>query len=374
MLLRIRASHRERVRRKARADRPGRRYRPAQLHKPGRAQGQLLPVPRPASQVRQEAQSPEPDQLSGQSVVSNLPILPPLRLVVVLPAAALAAAVVFPPALSAQSRVNGLLAYGVPGDCSDRAPADRSCYGSFIETFHPRTGKVRQVSSTELGFDAGDPAWSPNGQFLAFVAGSKLTLTISDADGNDAHEVVRDAVEPAWAPGGRRLIFRRTLYKTPQRAGSGAPTLFVVNSDGSGERRLVRGELPAWSAQSEIAFVRFDRDFDPDVYLMRSDRTGLRRLTRGGQTDRPDWSPDGRRLVVEQRTGRRTNIAIIDRAGRRVRLVTRKGGSTPTWSPDGHKIAFNRGGSIYTVNARGGGLRRIVRYSGRVDGIDWQLR
>lgn len=134
------------------------------------------------------------------------------------------------------------------------------------------------------------------------------------------------------------------------------------------------GEDADWSSRDEVAFIRRQRDFGGNVFVLRPGRKGLRRLTRGGIFEAPSWSPDGRELVVERRTQRGQNVFIIDRRGRKVRALTRTGGYSPTWSPDGRKVAYGHLGGLYTVNVDGTGRRRLVRGVGAFRGIDWQRR
>ena len=85
--------------------------------------------------------------------------------------------------------------------------------------------------------------------------------------------------------------------------------VFVVNSDGTQLRRLTRGvdHDPVWSPDgTRIAFVRWimvgiDRDEivrRPAIHVVDADGSGLSRLTPPGTYDEePSWSPDGQRLV-----------------------------------------------------------------------------
>ena len=77
------------------------------------------------------------------------------------------------------------------------------------------------------------PAWSPNGERLAFV--TRGDLWVSDADGTHQALLVRGADDPAWAPNGRRLAFTRDGW------------IWTVRADGLDRRRLARGAHPAWS-------------------------------------------------------------------------------------------------------------------------------
>jgi Tol biopolymer transport system component len=93
---------------------------------------------------------------------------------------------------------------------------------------------------------------------------------------------------------------------------------------------------------------------------MRSDGSAERRLL-AGPYGQPDWSPDGRRLVVTRR--RKPHRLVIWDRGKLRPLTT---GSTPAWSPSGTLIAFTRadqprrgGTSVYVVNSNGCCVRRL---------------
>ena len=93
----------------------------------------------------------------------------------------------------------------------------------------------------ELGLDA-FPVWSPDGQTIAFTQDDGIY--VMNADGSGQRRLVHipehgpSRLGPAWSPDGRKLAYRRKRgeYKD----------IHVVNADGSGQQRLTqRGVHPA---------------------------------------------------------------------------------------------------------------------------------
>jgi TolB protein len=83
----------------------------------------------------------------------------------------------------------------------------------------------------------------------------------------------------------------------------------------------------------------------------------------------PSWSPDGGKVAYVSFEARKPVIYIHDLAtGKRVVVSNQKGNnSAPSWSPDGKQIAvaLSRDGNtqVYLVNADGSGLKRLSRSS-----------
>ena len=141
------------------------------------------------------------------------------------------------------------------------------------------------------------PSWSSDGQKLAFVGfvGGRSSVSVMSVDGSAPRLLARDAVAPAWSPDGRRIAF---LHLAP--AGW---DVYVMNTDGSGQRRLARNAwlaAPAWSpAGQKIAFERPRRDRNAEgdiirseIFVVNADGSGERRLTRDTVRDsNPVWSP-----------------------------------------------------------------------------------
>ena len=78
---------------------------------------------------------------------------------------------------------------------------------------------------------------------------------------------------PAWSPDGSRIAYART----------GA--IYVANGDGSGERRLTTMRepvsFPARSPDGRTIAISASTDaYNADIFLVRADGSGLRRLTR----------------------------------------------------------------------------------------------
>jgi Tol biopolymer transport system component len=162
--------------------------------------------------------------------------------------------------------------------------------------------------------------------------------------------------------------------------------IIVVRDDGKDARRVTgaqRGKspvLPEWSPDGErIAFVRYNPAGGPgavQTYVVNADGSNERHL---GEGTLPQWTRDGRSLVVERvRTPPKSStIHVLSVDGEGDRQLTE--GSAPAVSTDGSRIAFVRHtykppqngaccvvatSTLNTISLDGTGLRQIARIKG----------
>jgi len=143
-------------------------------------------------------------------------------------------------------------------------------------------GSTRQLTDVPGGDYA--PAWSPDGTRIAFtsVRSGNRDIWVMDADGGDPHDLtIRSRAEeydPAWSPDGSTIAFVSTrggtgqVWTVPAHVGRatiliGTPVSWVTG--------------PQWSDEGDrLCFAGFmDGRLDSDLFTIRSDGTGLVRVT-----------------------------------------------------------------------------------------------
>lgn len=172
-------------------------------------------------------------------------------------------------------------------------------------------------------------------------------------------------VEPAWSPDGTQIAF------ASRRQGSF--DIYVMRADGTGTRRLTSGKVPdnypTWSPDgSKIAFSRNDAD----IYVMNADGSDARRITDVSASEsEPAWSPDGQWIAYVRRApateARELWVMRPDGSERRRLTSLRRQSINPAWSPDAEQIAFSsdagrdRYYDIFVLGLGEKGVRRITR-------------
>ncbi len=233
--------------------------------------------------------------------------------------------------------------------------------GKFV-VFHRHTNRpnppVRERFSPVAGIrllriDGAFPSFSPVGDTLSFTDNFR-SIERMKIDGSARREIYKDtrspAFAPAWSPQGDLIAFTRGRVFA---GGSTDNEIYVVHPDGSNARNVTQhpanDALPTWSPDGKRLVFRSTRDGDKELYVINVDGTGLTRLTSSPGTDTfPHWSPLGDRIVfASDRTGD-FEIYTVRPDGSDVRQLTHSPGLDmhPVWSPDGKWICF--------ASARGG--------------------
>jgi WD40 repeat protein len=175
-------------------------------------------------------------------------------------------------------------------------------------------------------------------------------------------------------PGGRPLA---TPTPSPNGGWESAPSsranydLYLVRSDGTGLTRLTDDpgveEHASWSPDGKrivygATACGAEAPFDTTIRVMNADGSGNVALAPGHA---PHWSPDGKRIVYS-RVGATTQedvwVMDADGSGQRCVVGARSRDITPSWAPNG-TIVFVRGGDLYAVNPDGSDLARLTRHA-----------
>jgi WD40-like Beta Propeller Repeat len=166
--------------------------------------------------------------------------------------------------------------------------------------------------------------------------------------------------DPAWSPEGERLAYVRG---TP-----GSGQIYTLNYWGTScpeeedycmtlgkTGRVAAGEEPAWSPTgTKIAFVS-RRNGNADIYVVGASGGAERRLTTSPEDDTaPAWSPNGTTIAFT----RGSSVRLINADGSHDRLFG--AGTKPAWSPSGKQLAFEFNGDIWLANSSGAGRRSLT--------------
>ena len=254
---------------------------------------------------------------------------------------------------------------GIPGAFSTRiayvsaegrAPTKRyRLVVADADGFGPRT-------VTESSEPIMSPAWSPDGQSLAYVSfeGKASAIYVQRLTTGDRRRVsARQGINgaPAWSPDGRKLAL--TLSR------DGNLDIYVLELASQALTRITSNDAidtePEWSRDGSSLFFTSDRAGSAQIYRVAAGAAQeAQRLTfTNGYNARPRVSPDGQTLALVTLDRGAYRIATFDLKTRNLRVLTDgQQDEGPSFAPNGAVV-------LYATRAGAKGALAMVSTDGR---------
>jgi Tol biopolymer transport system component/DNA-binding winged helix-turn-helix (wHTH) protein len=224
-----------------------------------------------------------------------------------------------------------------------------------------------EIQVTHDGKQNVDPAWSPDGKWIAYHSVAQHGIWLIPAAGGAPRRLTKFGSEPAWSPDGQRIAFRSTepvSFAWFDLGGAGPSTIWTVATDGSELRQVTtlnnppgQQAMPVWSPDGKhLVFIALSSE--SVIWSLDLASGGLETLVKVGRDiprqpgtwftrlAEPRYSPTGKGLYFSAMTERGDYaIYFLPRSGGRPMELYSARGEVPSGialSPDGRRLAFTR--------------------------------
>lgn len=200
------------------------------------------------------------------------------------------------------------------------------------------TGLTKLATGTRF-FYASDPSWSPDGRRLAFTGnrgdnGNIYVLQVANGELKQITNGERGGSSPSWSPDGKRIVF----YRFKETDGT---NIYTIKVDGTGLKRLAHAgagvylEDPVWSPEGKIAFSSGGQESPAEIFVMNANGSEEKKLTKRKHNfdAGPAWSPDGKKIAFGRFAGSKVGTLVMDTDGSGVRRISRNVGFDLDWQP-----------------------------------------
>jgi Tol biopolymer transport system component len=245
--------------------------------------------------------------------------------------------------------------------------------------------QVERLSDSNL--EAIQLAWSPNGDYIAFVSQQDGTfieggrqIYLLDMNTGEAKRLTNSPGSKEgliWSPDGRYLAY--STYRLDSFDEAQVRVTDIYNNEEIVLTELGVGghqEPFSWSPDSHYLAYHSTEDGYETVQIFITDLSGNNRIQLSDPTAcdaEPRWSPDGRRIAFISLLDDNWELFVMNADGsQRTRLTSSEGTDEyyPKWSPDGKQIAFvawnwsiaasEKSNNAYLVNVDDSNLRPLT--------------
>ncbi len=230
--------------------------------------------------------------------------------------------------------------------------------GAQQDLFALSAGQSEPVRLTAHPADDCDPAWSPDGQRIAFAShrSGNWDLYILELPSGEITRLTDNPAfeaRPTWSPDGQWLAYEG-YYE-------GNLDIYIIRADGSeGPYPVTHHQAPdfapAWTTSPDgrtLAYVSW-REGNQDIYILDLDdpsegkAVNVTNTATVNETD-PAWGPGGLLLAYSARENGVPLVYVQKISEPNAKPIVIGRGSSPTWSPDGSNLIFlseHSGGSL----------------------------